>query len=140
MNKLQIAEQMRRALQMYCETLSDDEAMIVPAVYDQWAAGMAYKAGKVLRHGLNDVGDPQLYRVVQGHTSQMGWPPDITRALYTPIGLTSDGYPIWAQPTGAHDAYARGDIVEHNGALYISTIDVNTYMPGVYGWEIYEEG
>ena len=140
MNKLQIAEQMRRALQMFCVTLSDEAAMVVPAVYDEWAAGMSYKAGDILRHGVNGVGDPQLYRVVQSHTSQMGWQPQETAALYTPIGLTDDGYPVWAQPTGAHDAYSKGDVVEYEGKLYVSTIDGNVYAPGVYGWVIYEEG
>lgn len=141
MTKLQIAEQMRKALQLYCRTLSDDDAMIVPAVFDAWSAGMSYSAGDMLRYGQNAVGDPQLYRVVLAHTSQADWPPDAIASLYTPIGLDEDGYPVWAQPTGAHDAYNTGDIVNYNGSLYICLIDGNVYAPDVYpaGWELYTE-
>ena len=131
MNKLQIAEQLRRALQMFAETLDDDRAMEVAAVYDEWEPGRLYKPGKRLTYGTNGVGDPQLYTVNEpGHRSQSDWPPDISTALYTPIGLNSAGYPVWSQPTGAHDAYNTGDIVDYNGTLYESAINGNTTVPG----------
>ena len=138
MNRLQAAEQLRRALQMFAVTLTDDQAMEVATVYPVWEIGKTYTAGTILRHGQNGVGDPQLYRVVQEHTSQADWPPEATPALYTAIGLTSDGYPIWSQPTGAHDAYNAGDIVEYNGILYKSLVDGNVYSPNAYpaGWEV----
>jgi hypothetical protein len=139
MNKLQAAEQLRRALQMFAATLTDEQAMEVATVYDQWEAGKVCKTGQYLTYGENGVGDPQLYKVVQDHTSQADWPPDKTASLYTPIGLDDNGYPIWSQPTGAHDAYNAGDIVDYNGTLYKSTIDGNTYSPDAYpaGWEVY---
>ena len=138
MNRLQAAEQLRRALQMFAVTLTDDQAMEVATVYPVWESGKTYTAGTILRHGQNGVGDPQLYRVVQEHTSQADWPPEATPALYTAIGLTSDGYPVWSKPTGAHDAYNTGDIVEYNGILYKSLIDGNVYSPDEYpaGWEV----
>ena len=138
MNRLQAAEQLRRALQMFAVTLTDDQAMEVATVYPVWESGKTYPAGTILRHGQNGVGDPQLYRVVQEHTSQADWLPEATGALYTAIGLTSDGYPIWSQPTGAHDAYNAGDIVEYNGILYKSLMDGNVYIPDAYpaGWEV----
>ena len=94
-----------------------------------------------MTYGENKVGDPQLYKVAQTHTSQADWTPDITPALFTPIGLTEEGYPVWAQPTGEHDAYNTGDIVSYNDTLYISTIDGNVWSPDAYpaGWEVYAE-
>lgn len=141
MNKLQAAEQLRRALQIFAGTLTEEQAMEVATVYDPWAEGKAYTAGQYLTYGENGVGDPQLYKVVQAHTSQADWTPDATASLYTPIGLDDEGYPIWAQPTGAHDAYNTGDIVDYNGTLYKSLIDGNTYSPEAYpaGWELYTE-
>lgn len=138
MNRLQAAEQLRRALQMFAVTLTDDQAMEVATVYPVWESGKTYTAGTILRHGQNGVGDPQLYRVVQEHTSQADWPPEATPALYTAIGLTSDGYPIWSRPTGAHDAFNTGDIVDYKGILYKSLIDGNVYSPDEYpaGWEV----
>lgn len=41
-----------------------------------------------------------------------------------------DEYPEWKQPTGAHDAYAKGAKVTYNGEKYISQIDANTTVPG----------
>lgn len=36
----------------------------------------------------------------------------------------------WVPPTGAHDAYAVGDKVRHEGVIYASRIDGNTTVPG----------
>lgn len=52
---------------------------------------------------------------------------------------SSDDVPEWVQPTGAHDAYAKGAKVRHNGSLWVSSADSNIWEPGVYGWE-HQEG
>lgn len=137
MNKLQAAEQFRKVLQMFAASLDDEKAMEVATIYDPWTAGKTYATGEYLTYGKNSVGDPQLYKVVQDHTSQADWKPDATPALYEAIGLDESGYPVWAQPTGAHDAYNAGDVVNYNGTLYRSLIDGNTYSPEAYpaGWE-----
>lgn len=141
MNKLQVFEQFGKALQMFCQSLSDEQAMEVATVYPAYKVGKAYKTGEMFTYNTNNVGDPQLYRVVQDHTSQEDWTPDTVPALYTPIGLTDAGYPVWSQPTGGHDAYNKGDIVDYKGTLYKSLIDGNTYSPEAYpqGWEVYSE-
>lgn len=139
--KVQRAEQLRKALQMFAQSLGDEQAMEVATVFPAYQVGKAYKANEMVTYGVNGVGDPQLYRVVQDHTSQADWTPDVTSALYTPIGLNDAGYPVWSQPTGAHDAYNEGDIVDYNGTLYKSLINGNTYSPDAYpqGWEVYSE-
>ena len=85
------------------------------------------------------MGDPQLYRVVQAHTSAAEWPPTSTPTLYEPLGLDSQGYPLWQQPSGAHDAYQKGDVVNDNGTLYRSLADGNVWAPEAYTdlWEVY---
>lgn len=137
MNKLQMADQFRKALQMFAMSLDDEKAMEVATVFDPWEIGKAYAVGDFLTYGVNGVGDPQLYKAVQAHTSQADWRPDITPALYVAIGLDEEGYPVWSQPTGAHDAYYIGDIVDYNGKLYESLIDGNIYSPESYpaGWK-----
>ena len=139
MNKLQAAEQLRRALQMFAATLGEEQAMEIAAVYDEWQPDRQYAQGVYLTHGTNGVGDPQLYKVAQAHTSQADWPPDKTAALYVPIGLNASGYPLWSQPTGAHDAYNTGDVVDHGGVLYESAINGNTTVPGSDEryWKVY---
>lgn len=142
MNRLQAAEQLRKAIQMYASTLSEDKALAVPSVFPVWQAGVAYQSGEVISYGTNGVGDPQLYKVVQAHTSQDTYPPGSgTESFYDAMGLDEQGYPVWSQPTGAHDAYNTGDIVNYNGVLYRSLIDGNTWPPDAYpaGWEVYVE-
>lgn len=141
MNRMQAAEQFRKAVRKFAAGLSDEEALEIATVYPVYAVGVAYKVDDLITYGENSVGDPQLYRVVQAHTSQLEWTPDTTPSLYTPIGLDDSGYPIWSQPTGAHDAYMKGDIVNYNGTLYESLIDGNTWSPDAYpaGWKVYED-
>ena len=139
MDRRQAAEQMRRAVQMFAASLSEEQALEVATMYPEWEAGRSYAVGDILQHGTNSVGDPQLYKVVQAHTSQADWMPEATPALYDAFGLDESGYPLWSQPTGAHDAYNTGDIVDYNGTLYKSLINGNTWSPEAYpqGWEVY---
>lgn len=131
MSVVQRAEQFRRAIQMFVESLSDEQAMEIASVLPAWQIGKAYNVGDRFTYGENGVGDPQIYKVVQAHTAAAEWTPDATSSLYATVGVTPAGYDKWSQPTGAHDAYNNGDIVDYNGTLYISTVDGNIYAPGV---------
>ena len=137
MNRLQAAEQFRKAMQMFAASLDDERALEIATIYDAWAPNKSYSVGEFITYGQNGVGDPQLYKVVQAHTSQNDWTPDAVPALYTAIGLDDNGYPVWSQPTGAHDAYNVGDVVDYNGTLYESVINGNVYSPDAYpaGWK-----
>lgn len=55
----------------------------------------------------------------------------------TPEPEPSEDVPDWVQPTGAHDAYQRGDKVRYNGNVYESLIDGNVWSPDAYpaGWQ-----
>jgi hypothetical protein len=141
MNKLQAAEQFRRTLQMFASSLTDEQALEIATVYPKYEIGKAYVTGEYFTYGENSTGDPQLYKVVQNHTSQENWKPNEVASLYEPIGLDSEGYPVWSKPSGSHDAYNNGDIVNYKGTLYKSLIDANVYSPEEYepGWEILTE-
>lgn len=139
-DKVFIAQQMREAMRLLAEQQTDEATMLMLAdLYEDWSANKPYPEGKVLKYGTNAAGETQLYKVVQAHTSQADWTPDKTASLYKAIGFTEEGYDIWTQPLGAHDAYQTGDIVSHNGQLWQSTCDGNVWEPGVYGWEQYTE-
>lgn len=145
MNMTQTALEMRTALQYFVAGLDAetqlDLILEIPSVYPAYAVGKAYKTKDVFSYGINAVGDPQLYQVLQDHTSAAEWTPDTAVSLYKAIGMTETGYPVWVQPLGATDAYNTGDIVSYNGALYISTIDGNVWAPDAYpaGWKAYAE-
>lgn len=106
--------------------LPDEEAETVTALFPDWEDGKTYAVGdRVKYNGL-------LYRCVQAHTSQSDWTPDAVPALW--VRTSTEEWPEWIQPTGAHDAYSKGDKVSHNGKHWVSDIDANVYEPGVYGW------
>ena len=122
-----------RALRPYIEkasiSLTDEDALQAVELFPQWVTGHAYVVDERLQY--NGV----LYRVVQAHTSQADWTPDITPALFVVVSL--DEWPEFVQPTGAHDAYNKGDKVTFEGKHYISLIDGNVYSPTAYpaGWQ-----
>lgn len=136
--------ELRKALQFFLATMDVDtnaaEMLEVPSAFPKYQIGKAYKVKDVFSYGTNGVGDPQLYQVLQDHTSAAEWTPDTAVSLYKAIGVTEDGYAEWVQPLGATDAYNTGDIVSYKGTLYRSTIDGNVWAPDAYpaGWEIVE--
>lgn len=136
--KLFLAQQTARAVQLFAGTLNltETEAMEIADLYEPWTPGKKYPAGKILKYGTNQDGETQLYSVITEHTSQDDWKPGTAPSLFKPIGFTDEGVSIWTQPLGAHDAYLKGDIVSHNGKLWVNDIASNVYEPGVYGWTI----
>lgn len=141
MTVIEQAQALREAIDYAGATLTDEQALTCVRLYKPWEVGRVVSVGEFLTYGFNSVGDPQLYKVVIEHTAQADWTPNTSPSLFTPIGLDDEGYPVWSQPTGAHDAYNIGDIVNYNGTLYMSLIDGNTYSPEAYpaGWEVYVE-
>ena len=137
-----VAQQMNRAFQLMADglNLTESQSMEIADLYEPWAAGKAYKTGKIVKYGMNADGETQLYTVLQDHTSQAGWEPDKAASLFKPVGFNASGLPIWTQPLGASDAYQTGDKVSHNGKHWISTASGNVCEPGVYGWEETTDG
>lgn len=138
------ADQFRRALQLFIQSLEDESTIQeVAAVYDPWVASKTtlYPVGTILRYGTNSQGDIQLYKVLEKVPSEAAmYTPDQLPRYYKAIGFHED-YPIWSQPTGAHDAYNVGDIVWYQDQLWICTkgdaSGKNSWAPGVFGWEAY---
>lgn len=108
--------------------LTDEQAEQVPQAFPAWVAEKSYAVGDRVRD------DGKLYRCVQAHTSQEGWEPHSTPALW--VRTSPEGeIPEWEQPTGAQDAYNTGDKVKHNGKTWVSLVDGNVWEPGTVGTE-----
>ena len=107
----------------------DDLAELVD-IYPDYAVGKAYKVGDIFKL------DNLLYKVIQPHTSQADWIPKELPALYLEL-MPSNVIPDFVQPTGAHDAYQKDDMVMFNGKKYRSKVDANAYSPTAYAqnWE-----
>lgn len=98
------------------------------SLFETWQTGVAYTVGQLRNWGN------KLYKCVQAHTSQAGWEPDKAASLWSAASDPAEEWPEWSKPVGAHDAYAKGDKVSHNGKHWTSTADANVWEPGVYGW------
>ena len=135
-DKIMKAKQLRRAIQLWAGTLSDESTMMeIASIYPAWTAeNKYYKTGEIFSYGVNADGEIQLYTVLQPHTSKPKWTPDTATSLYKKVGFNDSGVPIWTQPLGATDAYQIGDKVEHDGKTWESEVANNVWEPGVYGW------
>ena len=97
-------------------------------LFTDWKADSAYTVGQYRKYA------EKLYRCIQAHTSQAGWEPDAAVSLWAVAADPAEQWPDWSQPVGAHDAYALGAQVSHNGVHWTSSVAANTWEPGVYGW------
>ena len=120
-------KQIRSMMHKAAVSLSDEDALEAVELFRPWVPGAAYLVTERVRHG------GKLYRCEQAHTSEAGWEPPQTPALWTEVAKPGE-IPEWKQPTGAQDAYNNGDLVRHNGFVWESAVDSNVWEPGVYGW------
>lgn len=98
------------------------------ALFPEWAYPTAYKTGQYRTF------KGKLYRCLQDHTSQASWEPSYTTSLWVKASDPSEEWPAWSQPLGAHDSYAKGAKVTHNGKKWTSDVDGNVWEPGVSQW------
>ena len=139
----QIIEQTNKAMELLninfnglLPNLSDEQALQVPLMFPKWQEGKEYVVGdRVLYLGV-------LYKVLQAHTSQAGWEPDIAPSLFAKNLIVKDengeqvDIPEFEQPDSTNP-YMIGDKVIFEGKVYQSLIDNNVWSPSDYpqGWE-----
>ena len=116
----------RKSIEQAASMQTDEQALENISLYPAWVPGIDVVKDERYRYG------DKLYKCVQGHTTQADWAPDKTPALWTEVSL--DEWSEWKQPTGAQDAYMKGDKVSHNSKHWVSDIDNNVWEPSVYGW------
>lgn len=131
MTKIEEAYMLRGIIEQAMATgdLTPEQKEQATSLFPMWDGGShTYKVDDYVQYnGL-------LYRCVQAHTSQPDWTPDTAVSLWSRAADPREEWPEWIQPTGAHDAYAKGAKVSHNGKHWVSDINANVYEPGVYGW------
>ena len=118
------------------QVVDDVVALEISEFYDEWKPNQKYEVGRYLRY------KEVLYKVLQPHTSQDSWTPDVTASLYAKVLIdpTGETIPEWVQPDSTN-AYMTGDKARYNGVVYESTIDNNIWSPEAYpaGWKVVEE-
>lgn len=126
--------EIKKALQLSIADLPEAEQVNYTSTYPAWKVPLAVQVGE--KYQYNGV----LYKVIQAHTTQLDWLPDIVPALFVQVNAP-DVIPVWVQPTGAQDAYQTGDKVHFptiSDPVYESRIDANVWSPAVYpaGWQL----
>lgn len=120
--------------------LSHDQKEEILSRYEEYQEDKEYKEGDKFTF------EGKIYEVIQEHRSQTTWIPSSTPALYKEFlnvkikdeaGNESEVVAEFRKPTGAHDAYQKGDKVSFEGAIYESIIDANVYSPTEFadGWK-----
>ena len=136
MGVIEEARKLRRLIESMAENLDDETAEENVNVFPKWQEGVLYEVGYKVRY--NDV----LYKVIQEHTSQSDWTPDVAVSLFArnhsqpDEGGEEEEFPEYVQPT-AENPYMTGDKVTFNGEHYICLIDNCVWSPADYpqGWE-----
>lgn len=122
------AKRLRPYIEKAAASLDDTDALNAVELYPEWKSDTSYDVDQRLRYG------GVLYRVLQTHTSQNDWTPDVATSLFSQVLIPDpDAIPEWVQPDSTNP-YMLGDKVTHNGKTWENTIDNNVWEPGVYGW------
>ena len=128
---------MKLAVKQARQVQDDAEALSLQILYKQWnkQVGKELQVGEYVNH--NDV----LYKVLQQHTVQDNWAPDVSPSLFAKVLVDPTGDTIldWVQPD-SNNAYMKGDKVKFEDHIYQSLINNNIWSPTAYpeGWELVE--
>ena len=124
---------MKLAVKQARQVTDDTEALSLQILYKQWdnQIGKTLKVGEYINY------DGILYKVLQEHTVQEEWKPDVSPSLFAKVLVDPTGETIleWQQPDSTNP-YMKGDKVTHNGITYVCDIDNNVWEPGVHGWSV----
>lgn len=95
------------------------------------------EAEETARKAVDDA--VEAYADGLGITVLEAWRELVPEGVEVPDDPEPPAAPEYVAPTGAHDAYNKGDLVTYRGRVYRSRIDNNAYSPAAYpqGWEEY---
>ena len=129
-----VLEAVKKLLSTETSTLSDEDALAVAALFATWSS----KIGEMVSAGERLWYDGKLYKVLQPHTVQEDWTPDVSASLFVEISI--EEWPDYVQPTGTQDAYNTGDRVTFSEHHYICKMDNCVWSPADYpaAWKLVE--
>jgi hypothetical protein len=97
--------------------VDDNTALRMVEFYPEWAENTAYTVGyKVQRNG-------KLWRVIQPHTSQIGWEPENAASLWEVINETHSGTEDDPIPYDGNMALENGKYYIQNYTIYLCNRD-----------------
>ena len=135
MDNNELLRQIIQSAIKYARQIADDaEALEIKFLYKEFdkQIGRTLDVGEYIQY--ND----KLYKVLQAHTVQENWAPDVAPSLFAEVLTDPTGQTIleWKQPDSTNP-YMKGDKVKYEGVIYESLINQNVWSPVAYpaGWK-----
>lgn len=105
------------AQQVNSLTVNDNTALRMMEFYPEWTPGVSYTVGfKVSRNG-------KLWRVMQAHTSQIGWEPENVASLWEQIVRSYSGTDTDPIPYEGNMRLENGKYYIQNDVIYLCNRD-----------------
>ena len=113
------------------EIIPDEVALENIVLYPGWKDNVDVSVGTRVKY------NNKLYKVIQAHTTQATWTPDVANTLFEPIDVSNDGSLVRPFVAAAGMTYYKDKYYfdETNGNVYLCTRDdtgngtVLHYMP-----------
>ena len=128
----EIVSAVKTMLRDSVEELSDEEALEIAALYPTWAS----KIGEEVQVGERLWYNEKLYKVIQAHTVQTDWTPDITASLYVEVSIVE--WPEIPENIPPTAPWMKGDKGTWKDQHYICQMDNCVWNPDEYpsAWEL----
>lgn len=111
---LEKALALRALIEKAATSLPDEDALEAVELFPRWAVDINVVTGE--RYGYN----VKLYRCEQSHTTQAGWEPDITPALWTEVAKPGQGdTPDNPIPYNNNMELFKDKYYSQNGVVYV---------------------
>ena len=116
------------------DTIPAEELLELIDVFDEWKAGEVLAVDDTRKH------NGKLYKVLQAHTTQADWSPDIVPALFVEI-VPENVIREIPNPITAEQKFALGEKGTWKGKIYESALDNNVWTPDAHpsGWKLIEK-
>lgn len=93
--------------------ITDARALNFIAMYPIWSEGISVKVNERYQYS------GKLYKVIQAHTTQADWTPDITPAMWTVIDVVHTGTITDPIPAVVNMEYTKGLYYIEDGTIYL---------------------
>lgn len=108
---------MRRHIEAAVQSLPANDALAVVSLHPEWAVGMVLAVGMRVQYAGG------LYEVLQAHTAQADWTPDVSASLFAVVNETHAGTENDPIPYDGNMALVNGLYYTQDGVVYKCTRD-----------------
>lgn len=123
MSYIENARKLRPIVEQAMQSIDGNDALTAMSLYPEWSAGTAYTEAVGRGVGFKVRRNGNLWRVLQAHTSQVGWEPENAASLWEQINETHSGELSDPIPYDGNMALTEGLYYIQATAIYLCTRD-----------------